>query len=314
MLLIGSQALHVSGFLNDISIVKSDWDFIVSSEEEWESYRKSLDGVEIKLENPKSRAFYSVILKTPDNPEGVKSYYECTIAEPGSSDQMLLDYAEKNCPSPDSMHAHKILVASPEMILAIKLSHRYKKNTPFFRKTMNHIRFMRSRGVKLNPELEAISSLREKETLSYPHPNLSVNKSEFFKDDFYTVDHDSIHCAVALFDKPAYTYYMKDDSEVMTDRNKFFTMPFEIQLAGVYEETCVLALERSQIPNDFSVDANKIFLYALEKVCTSITSGWFREFAWENYHLVVKMHNDLGHDDYIKRYKKNIDMIKPFNK
>ena len=173
---------------------------------------------------------------------------------------------------------------------------------------------MRSRGVKLNDELEAISALREKETLSYPHPNLSVSKSEFFKDDFYTVDHDSIHRAVALFDKPAYTYYMKDGSEVMTDRQKFFTMPFEIQLAGVYEETCVLALERSQIPNDFSVDPNKIFLYALEKVCTSITSGWFREFAWENYHLVVKMHDDLGRNDYIKRYKKNIDMIKPFNK
>ena len=314
MLLIGSQALHVTGFLNDLSIVKSDWDFIVSSEEEWECYRKSFGGVEIKLENPKSRAFYAMVLKSPHNLVGIKTYYECTIAEPGSSDQMLLDYAERNCLAIGSTRINKIHVATPEMILAIKLSHRYKKNTPFFRKTMNHIRFMRSRGVKLNDELEAISALREKETLSYPHPNLSVSKSEFFKDEFYTVDHDSIHRAVALFDKPAYTYYMKDGSEVMTDRQKFFTMPFEIQLAGVYEETCVLALERSQIPNDFSVDPNKIFLYALEKVCTSITSGWFREFAWENYHLVVKMHDDLGRNDYIKRYKKNIDMIKPFNK
>ena len=234
MLLIGSQALHVTGFLNDLSIVKSDWDFIVSSEEEWECYRKSFGGVEIKLENPKSRAFYAMVLKSPHNLVGIKTYYECTIAEPGSSDQMLLDYAERNCLAIGSTRINKIHVATPEMILAIKLSHRYKKNTPFFRKTMNHIRFMRSRGVKLNDELEAIS--------------------------------------------------------------------------------CVLALERSQIPNDFSVDPNKIFLYALEKVCTSITSGWFREFAWENYHLVVKMHDDLGRNDYIKRYKKNIDMIKPFNK
>jgi hypothetical protein len=28
------------------------------------------------------------------------------------------------------------------------------------------------------------------------------------------------------------------------------------------------------------------------KVCTSITSGWFREFAWENYDNVLDLYND----------------------
>jgi len=124
--------------------------------------------------------------------------------------------------------------------------------------------------------------LREKE--SYPHklPNLNVDKGDFFKKDEvnYIYDHDSIHEAIALFVKqqlesnvnkqeqssslftkefldsyygnntislkklPAYTKYMKDDADVMTDSDKFFQQNFQTQILGVVEETMVLALER----------------------------------------------------------------------
>ena len=39
-------------------------------------------------------------------------------------------------------------------------------------------------------------------------------------------------------------------------------------------------------------------MIALEKVCTSITSGWFREFAWENFDVVTNLYND----DYITKF------------
>lgn len=205
--------------------------------------------------------------------------------------------------------------ANPNMCLAIKLSHRYKKNNPHFRKTMQHIRFLRNKDVRLTEYLMDISKLREKETLSYAHPVLDTTKDKFFKDDIYTYDHDTIHEAVALMDRPAYTFYMKDGSQVMTDKKKFFELPKEIQLAGVYEETCVLALERSQIPNDFkNVSSEHSFMMALEKVCTSITSGWFREYAWENYHTIIAMYKKLGVNDYINRFKENQDLLKPFTR
>ncbi|WP_457832940.1 DUF7275 domain-containing protein, partial [Staphylococcus aureus] len=70
--------------------------------------------------------------------------------------------------------------------------------------------------------------------------------------------------------------------------------------------------ERHQIPNNFNPDPTGSFMYALEKVCTSITSGWFREYAWENYHKIVAMHKKLGKTDYVKRFKQNFDMIRPF--
>lgn len=53
-------------------------------------------------------------------------------------------------------------------------------------------------------------------------------------------------------------------------------------------------------------------MMALEKVCTSITSGWFREYAYENYYEVVAMYHKLGKNDYIKRFKENFHMVKPF--
>jgi hypothetical protein len=88
-------------------------------------------------------------------------------------------------------------------------------------------------------------------------------------------------------DHPAYTNFQKSDAEVDCDMDKFMEQPIDIQLAAVYEESCVLALERSFIPH--GRDQQWAFEKALEKVCTSITSGRFREFAWEHYDDVLEL-------------------------
>ena len=111
---------------------------------------------------------------------------------------------------------------------------------------------------------------------------------------------------------PAYTKYMKDGAQVMTSKDKFFAANEFVRLLGVYEESCVLALERSQIPHDFKPSPRYSFELALMKVCTSITSGWFREYAWENYDKVLDLYNELGEDDYVQRFKRNQHLLKPF--
>lgn len=307
MLVIGSRALNHHGLIGYDDIKNSDWDFI-AEEPDWEAFKGRMFGAEVEVENEDVRAF-----KCMHN--GRETYFEAYIVKEGyntNSNTMLLNYADLKCKKDNLSGFHW---ATPEMCLAIKLSHRYKKNNPFFRKTMQHIRFLRNKGVKLSSPLELIVTVRQKETLSYNHPNLNVSKNEFFKDDIYTLDHDSIHEAVALAGRPAYTFYMKDGSEVLTDKEKFMALPEAIKLAGVYEESCVLALERSQVPNDFqNVSSEHSFMMALEKVCTSITSGWFREYAWENYHKVVHMYKTLGVNDYIDRFKANQQVIKPFTR
>lgn len=105
---------------------------------------------------------------------------------------------------------------------------------------------------------------------------------------------------------------MVDGQQVMTSKEKFMSLPEHIKLLGVYEETCVLALERSQIPNEFNLDPKKSFMMALEKVCTSITSGWFREYAYNNYKKVIALYEHFGHNNYIELFRKNNHMVKPY--
>lgn len=186
----------------------------------------------------------------------------------------------------------------------LKMSHRYLKNSKFFLKTMEDIHALRER---ITPEMwipksgiaPAWFKLREEETYSYNHPKLNTTKKSFFStlgQVKYIYDHDSIHRAMAQGKVPAYELY-KGEGEVLSSKKKFFELPEEVRLHGVLEEAYVLALERSQIPyGKDGLAPTWSFEKALEKVCTSITSGWFREFAWENYYKVRELY-DPGYVD-----------------
>lgn len=191
--------------------------------------------------------------------------------------------------------------ATLEHCLMLKMSHRYLKNSPHFKKTMNDINMLREYGVTFNEDCE-IYQKRKLETYNYSHPKLDVSKKEFFKDDSikYIYDHDSIHEAIKLSENPAYTYYISKTDEVKCLHTSFLACDEETRLNGVYEEAAVLALERSVIPHNTS--AEFAFLKALEKVCTSITSGWFRKYAWDNYDSVVNKWKSLGKDKFVKDF------------
>lgn len=218
---------------------------------------------------------------------------DAEIAWEGSTAEMLL---QNIASAPEKKvlrwHGMEIMVASPYILYALKMEHRFKKNSPHFRKTMDDIKLLRKFGFdEILPEYQAMFSARQKAALDYAHPKLSVMKAEFFKGDGidYVYDHDSIHWAIKLGEEPAYAYFKPEDSEVLTSRSMFDKLPYATQLASVYEEACVLALERSQIPFP-NTAPERSFMIALEKVSTSITSGWWREFAWENFDNAVSLY------------------------
>lgn len=206
------------------------------------------------------------------------------------------------------------LYASNDWLYFLKMSHRYKKDSPHFWKTRNDIDRLERAGARMPYNSEEL--FKERESLTYTNklPNLNVSSKTFFKeeDSFYVYDHDSIHEAIAVDSKPAYKNYMKDGSEVMTSKEKFFACDYRTRLLGVYEESCVLALERSQIPNDFKPHPEQSFMKALEKVCTSITGGYFRQWGYTHIYEVIKFYNGQVKGDYVKRFKGNIHMVKPF--
>lgn len=148
---------------------------------------------------------------------------------------------------------------------------------------------------------------RTKETLA-KHPKLNQDKNSFFDTPgiTYVYDHDTIHQAVAIGSQPAYRYYIGDEEEVWCSREKWEAVSDEIKLNGVLEEALVLALERSQVPFDFKPEAQWSFTFALSKVCTSITSGWFRAWAWEHHDQVLEAFNNLPWD-YVQRFKEAVE-------
>ncbi|UAV90012.1 nucleotidyltransferase [Pseudomonas phage REC] len=323
MLLIGSRALVANN--PELTGVRRtlDWDFICTIEQftAWHKFNKA--DLQFAVPTQKGKYYHA------RGKDGMN--YEFELAWPGTTAEQLLNAY--------GLLEHKWVPeigpvpALNDDLLLIKLSHRYKRNSPHFLKTMSDIKFLRGQlkdggEFWLRNHADLLKE-REAESYDYAHPKLDVTSKEFFTGDGvqYVYDHDSIHLAVALLtdfwenpavrtNRPAYTGYMKDGSEVMTSKEKFFSVEERIRLYGVYEESCVLALERSQIPHGLGKEggptARWSFEMALMKVCTSITSGWFREYAWENYQKVLDLYNELGENDYIERFNKNQHLLKPY--
>ena len=132
---------------------------------------------------------------------------------------------------------------------------------------------------------------REVKKISKDHPKLNVKKDDFFEEaEFKIFDHDTIHQAVAIDDKPAYT--LIQDGEVWCSFQKWKNLTPQQKLNCVIEEASVLALERSVIPhlllNRGFRGATWAYHTALMKICTTITSGFFRTYAIEVYEQAVK--------------------------
>lgn len=231
---------------------------------------------------------------------------EIEVAWPGSTGEELLDLAYANGLTNCGESA------TPGVCLALKLSHRFKAS-PHFRKTMRDIQMLRGAGVTVPPCLTDWLKRRERETLAYhQHPKLNQNSAGFFRPEEvpYVYVHDTIHLAMAAGEAPAYTYFQADGAEVKVDRTKWEALDEHIKLNSVLEESYVLALERHQIPNNFTPDPKRSFSIALEKVCTTIASGWWREWAWEHYDAALAAF-DAG---YVTRFHDALarGVVKPY--
>jgi hypothetical protein len=157
------------------------------------------------------------------------------------------------------------------------------------------------------PKLIKLHRKSTQERYNLTTPRLKgVSKEEFF-DDYVTkyYEHDWLHTLVAHKDKPMYSYMQKDDTvECHKDLwNDNFTHINKIQC--VLEESYVIAMERWLIPMLKGVTTNTLvrmtpriaFKQALQKVCTTLCSGWFREFAIDNYFEIWRYYNDNYFDN-----------------
>ena len=221
------------------------------------------------------------------------SRVDIDIAFPDNSSNLVLE-ACKNV----SDKIDNYVIAPLNILYTLKCSHRYAASVHFRKTLKDYHRLRDSKACKVDQDL---LTMREQETYSRPRPKLNRSKDDFFDTEgiTYAYDHDTLHQAVKLQDRPAYDYFKPDDKEVMVSKKMWDKLPLQTKINAVTEESYVLALERSQIPHGELIDPIDSFLIALQKVCTTITSGWFREFAYDHFYEVIT--NYRG--DYVDKFK-----------
>lgn len=301
--LLGSHALNLYTHVR----TPADMD-LIGTYEDIQEYITRLAKREKILCNYPVDAGKKILVKTD------KCIYEFEVAWPDSCSEALLNIINRTCNEAvkDAFGiGQEFLLPHLDVLYMLKMSHRYRKDSPHFLKTMRDIQHMRKLGANIPDRYTEWLKWREKETYVNTLPKLNQSKKDFFDNsaNIYTLDHDSIHEAVKHLERPAYEYFKPDTAEVMTSKELFFKCSEEVRFYAALEEVMVLSIERSIHPFEHT-SYRWAFDMAHMKLSTSISSGWFREFVWENYDVVQEMYSDeyvykfydALHDGRIKQF------------
>jgi len=118
-------------------------------------------------------------------------------------------------------------------------------------------------------------------------PSLEKTVDDFF-DDYVKKEfnHDDLHEIVAHGEVPMYTRMQRDPTVVKCHRDLWDKFTHEEKIQCVQEESYVIALERMLIPHKLrgrNFPYRMAFAQALERVCTTLCGGFFRDFAIDNW-------------------------------
>lgn len=229
-------------------------------------------------------------------PERVKQWHWRITAIPKFR-QIEFDIAEENNSNaaylnlslPDNhllnVNGFFIPVATLEILYSIKRSHRFIAR--HWEKNIRDYHLLK--GIVKDDAFPDLTKMRQEEHNAHKTPSLQKTKDEFFDDDVsnHVFEHDQMHEVMAHRERPLFTYIQISPERVTTDKNKFFELSLNEQRLCVLEEAYVIALERAIIPMIFEgkkmADSRSAMQWALMRICTTLTGGWFRTFASDNY-------------------------------
>jgi len=124
-------------------------------------------------------------------------------------------------------------------------------------------------------------------------PNLNQTVEDFF-DDAVTkkYEHDYLHSLFAYYEKPMYTRLQTDSTKAWCSKELWDGLTHVEQLQCVAEETYVIATERFMVPKDWNYPMKLAYGKALNKVCTTLCSNWFRDKAIDYYPEVMELFDE----------------------
>lgn len=285
MLIVGSYAMLLRGFgtsHNDIDLV---------------CYRRQLEEVKALYGfNSEVRNDDYIYAFKVNNGLG-ETVIECLLADDNEALQAYLDYENAN---DDHLH-----LASVETLYSIKKGH---VNFPS-RNFEKHIRDFNllhdlMGGVDKLPEITKLQfAATEKRYGELKTPSLNKTVKEFFGQSEGFVKswfvHDDIHVAMAHKERPLYEYMQRDKTMAKCEKDLWEQFTHEEKMQCVLEEAYVIALERKIIPFVFGngkyYSAEDALKWAMMRIATTLTGGWFRKFSTENYSKILETAN-LNYD------------------
>jgi hypothetical protein len=199
-------------------------------------------------------------------------------------------------------------VAFPFALLAVKKSHLSVPLKQWEKHILDyHLLKAKLSGQSIPAFFDTIYSNRLQETQNRGHistAKLCMTNDEFFDKSEPLIKryfvHDDIHNIVAYHNKPLFNRIKRDPRQASCDKGLFEALSYEDQLNAISEEAFVIALERKIIPNIMNkqpFDAHNALKYSLQRICTTLTSGWFREYAQEHY--MELLYNSV---DYVGKF------------
>lgn len=234
---------------------------------------------------------------------GVQLEFETSA---NKSVDLILAYSKNN--STQDIFGLNFAIAKPDILLGIKASHIHYPFNWF--KHIDDFHYLRSKNVKISKELAGIIDIRKEERARKKDTKvpmtLNITNDEFFNRSKAFVkrffEHDDLHEAVKYGRAPLFLKAKKDKAKALLSRDLFEGFDFTDKCRLVREEAYVIALERilikewlfrSQmlkdglIDEEISVIPSKMRLlayrHALMRICTTLTKGWYRDFAIDHY-------------------------------
>ena len=192
------------------------------------------------------------------------------------------------------LNGNVVHVLSMKGLALVKRSHLHR-DLSFDKHITHYWNYLEYQSKFWTEEDRAFLAKRTQMTLEgFPQlkPNLNQSVDAFFNDAVYKrYNHDYLHELFAYEDQPMYTRLQTNPELARCELNLWDNLSSEQKVQCVAEETQVIATERFLVPKDWEYPAKAAYMKALQKVCTILTSGWFRDFALDNYPSVVGLFN-----------------------
>jgi hypothetical protein len=295
MLVIGSKAL--SHQLSHLNIKWNDIDLI--------AYRKDIDYLVNSLKPKRVIDKNGLVSLIDIEPYG---YYdsknvEILVADGSNSLREYLKYYSAEL---------GLKIAPLEVLYSIKRGHIHFPIK--FEKHIGHYAILHDL-LKGQDKLHDLTKLHFEDTqkrlgeLKTPSLNKSVNKF-FNQSNGYVKSyfiHDDIHRIMAHYDKPIYEKMQKDSTLAKCEKELWEQLSFEEKCKCVLEEAYVIALERKILPMLFGKGARftsqEAFDWSLMRICTTLCSGWFRQFATDNFFRIKEYYNTQYVEKFLLSYQ-----------